>query len=193
MNLTCGRNPWKKASSEDSTFRAYLKDPEFLRSILPLSSELNSILRRIFECDPRKRISISELRKLIVACPRFTTTTRSSTAPAPPCESYDYIKEPVTFVNGVKCPPSPPGEPTNVEYSESALLDPLSDDESSLSSSSSSSSEYEFDDESNGQFQSRPPPPHFTPNLWGTFIPLNDVAEKSYIPQHPGGPAIAVY
>lgn len=193
VNLTCGRNPWKKASSEDSTFRAYLKDPEFLRSILPLSSELNSILRRIFECDPRKRISISELRKLIVACPRFTTTTRPSTAPTPPCESYHYIKEPVTFVNGVKCPRSPPGEPTNVEYSESALLDPLSDDESALSSSSSSSSEYEFDDESNGQFQSRPPPPNVTPNLWGTFIPLNDVAEKSYIPQHPGGPAIAVY
>lgn len=190
MNLTCGRNPWKKASSEDSTFRAYLRDPEFLRSILPLSPELNSILRKIFECDPRKRISIPELRKLIVECPRFTTT-RSTTAPTP-CESYDYIKEPVTFVNGVKCPASPPAEPNDVEYSESALLDPLSDDDSSLSSSSSSSSEYEFDEQGNGQFQGRAPP-NFTPNLWGTFIPLNDVAEKSFIPQNPGGPAIAVY
>jgi serine/threonine protein kinase len=188
VNLTCGRNPWKKASTEDSTFRAYLRDPQFLRSILPLSSELNSILRRIFECDPRKRISIPELRKLIMECPRFTTT-RSGSAPTS-CESYNYVKEPVTFVNGVRCPPSPANS-SDVEYSESALLDPLSDDDSSLSSSSSSSSsEYEFDEQGNGQFQTRPPP-HFTPNHWGTFIPLNDVAEKSFMPHRPG-PVIAV-
>jgi serine/threonine protein kinase len=43
VNLTCGRNPWKRASPEDSTFRAYLKDSKFLRTILPLSPELDSI------------------------------------------------------------------------------------------------------------------------------------------------------
>ncbi|KAI9798457.1 MAG: hypothetical protein M1825_005364 [Sarcosagium campestre] len=79
VNLTCGRNPWKRASSEDSTFRAYLKDPQFLRTILPLSPELDSILRRIFECDPRKRITIPELRQLILQCPRFTTSHNTST------------------------------------------------------------------------------------------------------------------
>jgi serine/threonine protein kinase len=62
VNLTCGRNPWKKASPEDSTFRAYLKDSKFLRTILPLSPELDSILRLVFECDPHKRISIQKLR-----------------------------------------------------------------------------------------------------------------------------------
>ncbi|KZF19786.1 serine/threonine protein kinase, partial [Xylona heveae TC161] len=66
VNLTCGRNPWKRASTEDSTFRAFLKDSKFLRSILPLSAELDNILRRIFECDPQKRITIPELRELIV-------------------------------------------------------------------------------------------------------------------------------
>jgi serine/threonine protein kinase len=190
VNLTCGRNPWKKASSEDSTFRAYMRDPQFLRSILPLSSELNSILRRIFECDPQKRISIPELRKLIVECPRFTTT-RSGSAPTPPCQSYDYINnKPCEFANDAKCPLTPPVDAIDVEYSESALLDPLSDDDSSLSSSSSSSSEFDPDELSPGQFQSRVP--HFTPNLWGTFIPLTDVAEKSFVPQLPGGPVIAV-
>lgn len=73
INLTCGRNPWKRASASDSTFKAYLKDSKFLKSILPLSSELDSILRRIFECDPQKRITIPELRNLILRCPRFTT------------------------------------------------------------------------------------------------------------------------
>ncbi|KMK60296.1 protein serine/threonine kinase (Ran1), putative [Aspergillus fumigatus Z5] len=72
VNLTCGRNPWKRASIEDSTFRAYLKDPYFLKSILPLSDDLVCILSRIFECDPSKRITIPELRQLILDCPQFT-------------------------------------------------------------------------------------------------------------------------
>ncbi|KAL4800509.1 kinase-like domain-containing protein [Aspergillus venezuelensis] len=72
VNLTCGRNPWKRASLEDSTFRAYLKDPFFLKSILPLSDEMVCILSRIFEVDPSKRITIPELRQFILDCPRFT-------------------------------------------------------------------------------------------------------------------------
>lgn len=84
VNLTCGRNPWKRASVEDSTFRAYFRDPNFLRKILPLSPELDSILRRIFECNPARRITIPELRELIIACPRFTTTTWT---PSPPTSS----------------------------------------------------------------------------------------------------------
>lgn len=72
INLTCGRNPWKRASTEDSTFRAYLRDPGFLSSILPLAPELDAILRRIFECNPLKRVTLAELRSLILRCPRFT-------------------------------------------------------------------------------------------------------------------------
>ncbi|KAL2046269.1 hypothetical protein N7G274_001716 [Stereocaulon virgatum] len=83
VNLTCRRNPWKRACMEDSTFRAYRNNPNFLKSILPLSSELDFILGRIFECDPRKRISIPELRTLILGCPRFTTTSPGSRPPTP--------------------------------------------------------------------------------------------------------------
>lgn len=72
MNLTCGRNPWKRASPSDSTFRAYLKDPRMLRTILPLSPELDSILRLVFEVNPQKRITIPQLRHRIRACRRFT-------------------------------------------------------------------------------------------------------------------------
>lgn len=79
VNLTCGRNPWKRASIEDATFRAYLKNPYFLGSILPLSREMILILSRIFECDPSKRITIPELRALILDCPRFTTPSLTLT------------------------------------------------------------------------------------------------------------------
>ncbi|KAI9792112.1 MAG: hypothetical protein M1833_001260 [Piccolia ochrophora] len=92
VNLTCGRNPWKRASTEDSTFRAYLKDPRFLQSILPLSPELDSILRRIFECDPLKRISIPELRERIIHCTRFTT--RSNGLPSPTISEVGDSKVP---------------------------------------------------------------------------------------------------
>ena len=58
VNLTCGRNPWKSRSVGDPQISSYLKDPDYLGSILPLSRELGSILRGIFECDPMKRIGI---------------------------------------------------------------------------------------------------------------------------------------
>ncbi|KAF2747361.1 Pkinase-domain-containing protein [Sporormia fimetaria CBS 119925] len=83
VNLTCGRNPWKRASLEDSTFRAYMKDPEFLSTILPISPELDSILRRVFEFDPTKRITVPELRELIARCPRFTANQSPMSTPLP--------------------------------------------------------------------------------------------------------------
>ncbi|KAF2280320.1 Pkinase-domain-containing protein [Westerdykella ornata] len=83
VNLTCGRNPWKRASFEDSTFRAYMRDPRFLRTILPLSPELDSILRRVFELDPSKRITLPELRYLIQHCPRFTSSKSAMASPLP--------------------------------------------------------------------------------------------------------------
>ena len=100
MNLTCGRNPWKRASIEDSTFRAYLKNPKFLSTILPLSSELDAILRRIFECDPRRRISISELRDLVVRCPQFTTRTAAAPPPSPPPEEQHLREMPFKGAQG---------------------------------------------------------------------------------------------
>jgi serine/threonine protein kinase len=94
VNLTCGRNPWKRASVEDSTFRAYLKDPFFLKSILPLSTEMVCILSRVFERDPSKRITIPELRQLIVDCPAFTE--QPPVAPWVPDQipQADYLVQP---------------------------------------------------------------------------------------------------
>jgi len=71
VNLTCGRNPWRVASAKDSTFRAFMGNRDFLKTILPLSDELNEILGMIFEMDPTKRISLAELRFRILTCPRF--------------------------------------------------------------------------------------------------------------------------
>ncbi|GEM11520.1 hypothetical protein Rt10032_c15g5537 [Rhodotorula toruloides] len=72
VNLTCGRNPWKQACPSDETFCAYLGNPDFLRSILPISEHTNRILKRIFALNPQARISLSELRREITSVRTFT-------------------------------------------------------------------------------------------------------------------------
>lgn len=181
VNLTCGRNPWKKASPEDSTFRAFLKDPKFLRSILPLSDELDSILRRIFECDPQKRISIEELRELIIACPRLTTTSYNTLPPTPPLQPFDHIEN--YECANLALPPSPPLTPPPQSLSAQSaawsLLDANSK-QSSLCSTSSDHSDYQCE----AKFVPETPYVATHPfNFYGGVIPYNDVAEKSFFHQ----------
>jgi serine/threonine protein kinase len=187
VNLTCGRNPWKRASTEDSTFRAYLKDPEFLRTILPLSPELNVILRRIFECDPLKRITIPELRGLILECQRFTAPSRSPCVRQKSC----YVDESPQFDNYRQFQPSHV-ESTDSQYSDSAISDTsLTDDDDSVSSLSSSS-EYSADF-SDGAITFVDP--EYPRDFWGshTHIPLTDVAEKSLVPSHAIGTYVTAF
>jgi hypothetical protein len=202
VNLCCGRNPWKRASPQDPTFLAYLKGPEFLRTILPLSVELNSILRRIFECDPRKRISIAELRNLILDCPRFTVRPGSALPVQQPCDAYSYPKETCEYVGCGQCPPSPPPDAMHVGYISLETAHPSLSDSSSISSSSSSSSSgssvsscseyppYNYTPQTAPQFR---PSSQIPPNFWGSFIPFTDVAEKTGSHhQRPLEPAIVV-
>ncbi|KAK4908496.1 Serine/threonine protein kinase [Elasticomyces elasticus] len=108
INLTCGRNPWKKASSTDTTFRAFLKDPDFLSTILPISPELNRILRYVFDTDPTQRLTVPELRKEILACPRFTVQSCPDVI-----SDYDTIIDEAIFIEQQECQqfyglPTPP-------------------------------------------------------------------------------------
>ncbi|KAL8717495.1 MAG: hypothetical protein Q9225_005266 [Loekoesia sp. 1 TL-2023] len=192
VNLTCGRNPWKRASIDDSTFRAYLKNPKFLSSILPLSRELDSILRRIFECDPRKRISIPELRDMIIRCPRFTN--RSTAMPlTPPPESpcgQDTRFEPVAdstnpFTHYPTAPytpaSSPPCQPIAHQTPDFSI---------SPNRSASSDEGSVFSDASNEPAIPEEVPkaraPSYVPsqpvNFYGNFIPL-DPLPKPLAPQ----------
>jgi len=105
VNLTCGRNPWKQASVEDSTYKAFTRNRNFLKTILPLSDELNDILGMIFERNPQDRITVSELRRLIEACHSFS-------APPPSQPRAQQLLSP---------PQSPRHQATNI--SEGSLSD----------------------------------------------------------------------
>lgn len=191
VNLTCGRNPWKRASMDDSTFRAYRTNSKFLSSILPISSELDAILARIFECDPRKRIGISELRSLILTCPSFTT--RSTTPPTPPCELQCT---PETLVNpvpnflpsfdqralGPAAPVLPSSTyPVSAQSSISSRGSSVSDTGSTFSASSSCSSTTSSDESVQ---ISKAPEPMFAPqplpqpvqqfnHFFGNYFPMD--------------------
>jgi len=114
INLTCGRNPWKRAHSSDSTFRAFVQKPDFLRTILPISEELDSILRLVFEMDPRKRITIAELKRRISQCPSFTLGgSQVCDVPTPTSElsEEDFIMNDVYAQHedaGIITPPATP-------------------------------------------------------------------------------------
>ncbi|KAF8800575.1 kinase-like protein [Phlegmacium glaucopus] len=72
LNLTTGRNPWKSATSDDTTYQAYLKDPNnFLPSVLPISEELNDILVQILETDLTARMSLIDFRDAIESISTF--------------------------------------------------------------------------------------------------------------------------
>lgn len=208
VNLTCGRNPWKRASFEDSTFRAYNNNPNFLRSILPLSPELDSILRRIFEPDPRKRITTPELRTLILSCTRFTTcpaTTPTTPSTPPPEMQYNQDASYESFIDSVNpfhqyptVPYTPSSSPPILSVanhyphlSTCSSGSSASEDDSvySASSTSSSSSEGYRSEIIHGCTQGSQ---KAVDNFYGTFIPLDSVY-KNPDSLHTAGVDIATF
>ncbi|KAK4112043.1 Pkinase-domain-containing protein [Canariomyces notabilis] len=155
VNLTCGRNPWKQASFEDSTYRAYTRSQDFLKTILPVSDELNDILGRIFTRDPHQRITLAELRARIRDCHRFTEqpTAQLSTLPEPAEHTSTYVCEEEPAMDDdydyelPLSPDSSDGDST------------CSSDEGSLTSSCSSIEDLEEDDFLDDLPEAKTPPP----------------------------------
>ncbi|KAI8644515.1 kinase-like domain-containing protein [Parasitella parasitica] len=139
INLSAGRNPWKLASLDDDTFRGFLQDPNLLLKILPISAQLNKILKRIFCINPLHRISLDQLYIEIKNCKYFTRTeevdeyeslmalgTRRTTKAKKRPTELDFFNKPI--VADLPSPPQTPNEDT------------MSSSNSSNSSSSSNSS-----------------------------------------------------
>jgi len=91
VNLTCGRNPWKQASCEDSTYRAFTRNRDFLKTILPLSDELNDILGMVFERNPEDRITIGQLKQRILACNSFSSPQLATPPQSPGVSPVDIV------------------------------------------------------------------------------------------------------
>jgi len=148
VNLTCGRNPWKQASMEDSTYRAYTRNRDFLKTILPVSDELNDILGRIFTRNPEQRITLPELRRRILACSKFTeqqpaaTLSQEPILPGPAVSPY-VCDDDSPMGDGDACEYDD-DDSAAAEYDHDVPLSPTSSEGGSTCSSGSSSSSSSF-------------------------------------------------
>jgi serine/threonine protein kinase len=126
VNLTCGRNPWKQASFQDSTYRAYVRSQDFLKTILPLTDELNDILGRIFNPNPDHRVTLSELRNRIIACSQFTVPAAPSmaTMPTPASTQDQYVSNEDAIVDDYDC--DSPLSPVSTSSNEGSLVSSVS-------------------------------------------------------------------
>lgn len=160
VNLTCGRNPWKQASMEDSTYQAFTRSPGFLKTILPISDELNDILARIFTRVPEQRITISELKARILACSRFTEQpcTVPQVLPTPPVSpEHHYVDYEDATIDDAEY--DAPLSPTSSDGSLSDGSSTCSSDEGSLASSCSTVDDLEDDDLCRERPEVTTPPP----------------------------------
>lgn len=184
VNLTCGRNPWKQASFQDSTYRAYASSKDFLKSILPLSEELNDILGRIFNPIPEQRITLPELRTRIMACSQFTVPPMSTIAPPTPPASPDHLlPKYVSHEDAIL---------DDYEY-DSPLSPASSDDEGSLTSSDCSTID-DLDDDFMQEQHLQETPQDYTPHAYDPEESREQLIYHSqeFVPQNYSGPVPVV-
>ncbi|OLL26244.1 Negative regulator of sexual conjugation and meiosis [Neolecta irregularis DAH-3] len=101
VNIVCARNPWKLASLEDDTYLAYRLKGARLEDYLEISEELGDILDQVFELDPKKRISIQELKSKIMSCECLRNHLH---IPTLPLRAMDMPSTPVASSPGCQSP-----------------------------------------------------------------------------------------
>lgn len=73
VNLICGRSPWKAALMTDPSFKRFVKNPRWLRQMLPLSMPVYRFLNWIFS-NHGNHIRMSELRSRFLKIDSFYMT-----------------------------------------------------------------------------------------------------------------------
>jgi hypothetical protein len=182
VNLTCGRNPWKSASPKDSTFRAYLEDRHFLKTILPLSDELNDILGMIFEVDPSRRIRLPELRQRIINCQQFTKTA----LPAPIYVDPLPYQEPLSPTSTISDEGSMISDHSDDSTAPSEV-DPTPEEDFSSFEVMEEDCDFNLDPAFQGPVPDALPPPKVIPKVWNvnTVVPVENLQDSSLKPYVP--------
>ena len=175
VNLTCGRNPWKQASFQDSTYRAYARSQEFLKTILPVTDDLCAILGRIFDPNPEQRVTLMELRQMILDCPAFTVSATCTTSNV--CDITDYAIHDDAIIDDYEC-----SSPESIDSDDS--------DEGSLMSGGSTLDDLDEDFIEEQQSVSQ----DYMPQSYEPEAPEPTMyIEQEYHPQQYTGPVPASY
>lgn len=197
VNLTCGRNPWKRACYEDSTFRAFMRNPEFLKTILPVSSQMTAILARVFAVDPSQRATLQELKEMILACDHFTSYSQEPETLSTYCHPVDcpstnacgpeHIQNIPEFAGPITVPvPGPLDGLLSQRLSQVSNTSSNSDTASvfsgtSSTSSASSTGSYNHPDTNNINT------PHYNTTIQHTIQPKAVIPQQQYVSPSPSG------
>ncbi|KAI0800624.1 kinase-like domain-containing protein [Fomes fomentarius] len=102
-NMVSGGNPWEKASLKDRRFARQADDLYYLYNTMPISEDLHTILLSTFIRDPRERITLPELRQMILSLDTFfRSTDEKDWAAAEKCfeePSIPYPQSHATYSN----------------------------------------------------------------------------------------------
>ncbi|KAI9066650.1 kinase-like protein [Trametes sanguinea] len=71
VNMISGRHPWERATMDDYCFSRFVRDPDFLLDVLPISEGACDILQSMFALNPLSRPTLPELRKAILELDTF--------------------------------------------------------------------------------------------------------------------------
>lgn len=98
INLISIRNPWLKASLNDTTFRAFVKDPAVLMKILPISRDIFSVLCRYLRLNPWERGNLFDFRRDVLTCPKLAESGPLSVPCSIPEDKFTACAVPVDHV-----------------------------------------------------------------------------------------------
>ena len=66
VNMITNRNPWRYATTDDDCFLSYTQDSEFLREVLPISQEVNDLLKLVYTMDANARILLPDFQAKVL-------------------------------------------------------------------------------------------------------------------------------
>lgn len=71
LNMVTGATPWTAPRASHAAYTSFLSEPIHLQRILPVSDDLVALLARVLDPRPRRRMSIAELERAVVAMRSF--------------------------------------------------------------------------------------------------------------------------
>ncbi|KIY45212.1 kinase-like protein, partial [Fistulina hepatica ATCC 64428] len=71
VNMLTGAYPWSRAWSQDVCYQEYLRDPDILYDIFPISRSATELLKKVFEVEPLGRLAITKFREEVSAVDEF--------------------------------------------------------------------------------------------------------------------------
>lgn len=138
-----------------------MEDRHFLKSILPLSDELNDILGMIFELDPTRRIKLDELMQRILNCHQFTkpqvpaTTYTNSAAYEVPLSQSSTISDEGSMISDHSDDSTVPSEVDSTAEDDFSSFEVMEED-----------CDFHLDQGFQGPVPDASPAPKITPKVW---------------------------